>query len=183
MLKARSVESEETRRHLEDAHRRIVAFATMQQQLRIGSTDVVLQPYLVNLCATISGSIIEENGPIKLRVEAGTSIVNARDATSIGLVVVELVINALKYAFPHGRKGMIGVSYRSGQSGWELAVEDDGIGLQSGSNAANDVGKGLGTKLVAALAVQLKSQVVQEALESGLRVTIVGGHPRIAVHS
>lgn len=174
MLKARSVESEETRRHLEDAHRRIIAFSTMQQQLRIGATDVALQPYLVKLCETLSDSIIEENGPIKLRVEAGTCILNPRDAVSIGLVVIELVINALKYAFPVGRTGTIGVTYRSHQSGWELIVEDDGIGLQTSAKPTAGVSKGLGTQLVAALAVQLKSRVVKEALEPGFRVTLVG---------
>ena len=172
------MESEETRRHLEDAHRRIIAFATMQQQLRIGVTDVALQPYLVKLCATVSDSIIEKDGPITLHVEAGTSVVIARDAVSIGLIVIELVINALKYAFPLGREGKIGVSYRSHQGGWALAVEDDGIGLQGPSQAPVGISKGLGTQLVAALATQLKSHVLKEALGSGLRVTLVSGNAR-----
>jgi len=56
---ARNVGSEETRRHLHDAHHRIMAIATLQRYLATYDTgDVQLRPYFIALCANIDASMI-----------------------------------------------------------------------------------------------------------------------------
>jgi two-component system, sensor histidine kinase PdtaS len=49
-------------------------------------------------------------------------------AVSLGLIVTELMINALKHAFPGSEAGEILVNYDTGGSGWRLSVSDDGVG-------------------------------------------------------
>ena len=49
-------------------------------------------------------------------------------AVSLGLIVTELLINALKHAFPSGEKGDILVSYGAEEFGWQLSVSDNGTG-------------------------------------------------------
>ena len=169
MLKARAVQSEESRRHLEDAHQRVISVAAIQEQLRVGLEDVAVHPYLTKLCESLSASMIQGSRPIMLAVEADGSTVNPRDAVSIGLVVTELVINALKHAFGHHQKGTIIVSYRRNGHGWTLAVQDDGVGLPS----VFTMNTGLGTSLVAALAGQLRCSVVRKATAPGLQVSLV----------
>ena len=96
-----------------------------------------------------------------LRVEADSTVISSRDAVSLGLIVTELVMNALKHAFPENRSGTaIVVSYRAAQSGWRLAVCDNGAG---GSNT--DAGKhGIGTVVIQAFARQLDAASIAQAI-------------------
>ena len=57
----------------------------------------------------------------------------ADTSVSLGLIVTELVINALKHAFPRHRKGEILVDYRADGAAWTLSVRDTGIGMPDGS--------------------------------------------------
>jgi two-component sensor histidine kinase len=154
---ARSVQSEETRRHLYDAHNRVMSVATLQQQLAIsGTAEVQLRPYLTDLCRTIGASMIHDRSRISLEVRADSSVTGANVSVSLGLIVTELVINALKHAFPGQRPGKISVDYRSSGLDWTLVVGDDGVGMPTSAKNGN---AGLGTSIVNALANQLKAKV------------------------
>ncbi|MEK7103235.1 MAG: ATP-binding protein, partial [Patescibacteria group bacterium] len=68
--------------------------------------------------------------PITLKVSGGSGVVTSDEAISLGLITTELVINALKHAFPSG-EGKITVNYISGPKTWKLSIGDDGIGLSA----------------------------------------------------
>jgi len=160
LLKARSVTSEETRVHLNEAHQRVMSIAAVQQHLHAAPLGDLIQiePYLTKLCESLAGSMITDNRPISLSVRADSGAVTSAQAASLGLIVTELVINALKYAFPGDREdGKIIVSYEINGSDWNLVVFDNGIGEPVGSMALPR--KGLGTSLVNALAHQLDAKV------------------------
>ena len=173
MMKARAVTSEETRQHLQDAHRRVMSVAAVQQHLHSsGRGDAIeIAPYLTKLCESLSGSMISESRPTALVVEADEYTVGPADAVSIGLIVTELVINALKYAFP-GRPPSASVTVRYGVSdaGWILSVSDNGVGRAESDGAP--LKGGLGTSLVMALAHQLDAQVETVSGPTGMRVSI-----------
>ena len=172
LLKARSVTSEETRNHLQDAHKRVLAVAAVQKHLHAtgGSEAIDLRPYLTQLCASLAGSMIGESRAITLRAEVEEGSASSGDAVSIGLIVTELVINALKYAFPARKAGgTIVVSYAARASGWKLSVVDDGIGKGDEVNAKG----GLGTSIVSALASQLHARVESASSGSGLAMAII----------
>jgi two-component sensor histidine kinase len=93
------------------------------------------------------------------------------DAISLGLIVTELVINALKYAFPDPEKAAtVTVAYEVNGTAWKLSVHDNGVGRPTGNGPPAK--GGLGTSLVQALAHQLDAQVGIINSPTGMRVSI-----------
>jgi len=172
MQRVRRVQSEETRGHLRDAHHRVMAVATLQRQLAANtSSQVALRPYFTELCASIGASMILDPELVTLTVEADDSVTTADRSVSLGLIVTELVINALKHAFPgDGAKGSITVGFHTTGARWSLIVADNGIGLPGDHATAKP---GLGTGIVNALAAQLSATVVLTAGKPGTIVSIV----------
>ena len=174
LLKAQTVQSEETRRHLRDAHQRVMSVATVQQQLQ-GSAHgeaIELGPYLSRLCETLAASMIGDSRPISVRVEVDSGTAVSGDAVSIGLMTTELVINALKHAFPSGSgDGKVLVRYEVDEANWRLSVSDNGVGLQQDGGRRGHTG--LGTTIVQALAHQLKARVEIASRSPGMIVSIV----------
>lgn len=168
---ARRTQSEETRANLHDAHQRIMSVATLQQQLaasRLGHVE--LRSYFTDLCRSIGASMIRDHDQIALDVSVDDSESTADVSISLGLIVTELVINALKHAFPGTRVGKIKVGYSSHGADWQLSVSDDGVGMPGGEDAPK---AGLGTNIVAALARSLGADVETDDAEPGVRVSIV----------
>jgi chemotaxis protein methyltransferase CheR len=92
------------------------------------------------------------------------------------LIVVELVINALKHAFPDPRgDATVTVAYDRAGPTWQLMVSDNGIGRPQGY-ASNP---GLGTTIINTLAMQLDARVDTIIEPQGTIVTIT--HGRISV--
>jgi len=174
MQSAHRVQSEETRTHLYSAHNRVMSIATLQKQLAITSdNEVELRPYLKELCASIGASMIEDDGRITLSSTADDSKATANASVSLGLIVTELVINALKHAFPdENRTGSATVDYAAKGKGWALSVEDDGVGIDAGDGSGTP---GLGTGIVDALAKQLGATVTTSNKQPGTTVSVV--HP------
>jgi PAS domain S-box-containing protein len=175
MLKARTVESAETRLHLRDAHDRVMSVATVQQQLQASAHGgaIELGPYLSRLCDALAASMIGDSRPIILKVEADPGTGVSAEAVSIGLITTELVINALKHGFPSGGNGggQILVKYEVDEANWRLSVSDNGVGLlQDGGRRGHT---GLGTTIVEALAHQLKASVEISRQSPGMIVSIV----------
>jgi chemotaxis protein methyltransferase CheR len=102
LLKARTVQSEETRLHLQDTHKRVMSVAAVQEQLHVLGTigSIEIAPYLSKLCDALAVSMIGDSRPITLKVAGAKGTATSRQAESIGLIVTELVMNALKHAFP-----------------------------------------------------------------------------------
>ena len=170
LLKARTVQSEETRLHLRDAHQRVMSVATVQQQLHASGLNesIDIGPYLSKLCESLAASMVGERRPVSIKVEATSGKAVSDEAVSLGLIVTELVINALKHAFPSGEEGEILVRYGAHESGWRLSVSDTGSG-----EATNDhPHAGLGTSIVEALAHQLKATVQKSGGPRGTTVSI-----------
>ena len=104
--------------------------------------------------------------PVALTVAAEAHALPLARAADIGLVVNELVTNALKHAFPNGRDGVVRVSFRRDDDAYELVVADDGVGTVPG-RAARDAGGGLGSQILRALAVQLGGRLERTGGEVG----------------
>lgn len=172
LLKAESVESKESRAHLEDAHERILSIATVQQQLDPVSSgeETSVAEYLNGLCKSLARSMIGGRKPITVMVDAGPGKVSSDTAVSFGLITTELVINAIKHAFVLGQKGNIVVYYAVEGTGWTLSVSDDGVGQ---SDAKKNPHIGLGTSIIGALANQLHAIIRTTSTPQGTKVSIV----------
>ena len=178
LLKARNVKSEETRLHLQDAHDRVMSVAAVQQHLQASLGDVEVAPYLTKLCESLASSMIRESRPVALNVRSDKATITSHDAVSLGLIVTELVINALKHAFPDGRSGIVAVDYRVKPAGWVLSVTDNGIGRQANAPAVKG---GLGTSIVNSLAQQQGARVVISDAAPGARISVVSDVDRPAL--
>jgi two-component sensor histidine kinase len=90
---------------------------------------------------------------------------------SIGLIVTELVINAIKYAFPVAKAGaLVLITYEVDGADWKLIVSDNGVGKSAGDAAgASD---GLGTTIVKALVDQLDARMEIITGPAGVSVSI-----------
>ncbi len=143
-LQARSA-SEETREKLEEAAQRIMTIGTVHQRLYEGGSvaETEAGAYLRRLFEDMAAMLADgdRSRPIHLRSEP--ILLSADQVTPLGLIVSELVTNAMKYG-----AGAITVSLRRSQTTLEIVVEDEGTGFAP----RDDVPKGLGMRLVTALA-------------------------------
>jgi len=170
MQSARRIQSEEARGHLNNAHHRVMSLAGLQRQLSTSSDGTVeLRTYLTQLCQSLGASMIPDPQRLSIRLTIDNSVVDADVSVSLGLIVTELVINALKHAFPDERRGMIVIDYRSSGDDWTLSVTDNGIGMSAAINAPK---AGLGTGIVEALAKNLQGEIRLRDAGPGTAVTI-----------
>jgi len=171
---ARKTESDETRGHLKDAHHRVMSVAALERLLSTSEGDgVEMHAYFTSLCEIISASIIGEQDHVALTVEGGRGVVESRISVSLGLIVTELVINALKHAFPGDRPGKVAIDYSFHGPNWTLCVRDDGVGMPTTAR------KGLGSSIVQALARQLSATVETTPQHPGTLVSIE--HTQVAL--
>ena len=170
MQSARRVQSEEARGHLQNAHHRVMSIASLQRQLSSSPGGMIeLRTYLTQLCLSLGASMIADPNRLEIQVKVDDSAVEADVSVSLGLIVTELVINALKHAFPDDRSGKILIDYRAEGGDWTLRVVDDGVGMPTGSKAPK---AGLGTGIVEALTKNLGSEIELSDAGPGTVVTI-----------
>ncbi len=174
MQSARRVQSEETRLHLRDAHSRVMSIAMLQKQLAVTQLkSVELRTYFADLCRSISASMIDD--PQRLTLEAIVDDTSTKSdvSVSMGLIVTELVINAIKHAFPDQTAGgKITVSFAEDGGVWLLSVSDNGSGMPVGNKRGKP---GLGTGIVEALSKQLGATVTVVEANPGTRVEVRHG--------
>ena len=173
LMKANAVSSEETRTLLQDTHDRVISIAAVQQQLNASGImgPIEMLPYLERLGAALAALMIGDVRPITLKVAGMTGKLSSRQAESIGLIATELVMNALKHAFPNqNMKGWINVAYDVDGTNWKLSVADNGIGKPDGVFAQPKTG--LGTGIIKALAQDLNAKVETLAGPDGTIVSI-----------
>jgi chemotaxis protein methyltransferase CheR len=183
ILKSEAVQSLEVRNHLKDAHERIISIATIERYLDTTSLteEVEVGPYLTGLCESLAKSMIGSARPIVLTVRSEGGMTSSSEGISLGLITAELVINALKHAFPPGREGKIEVLYEMGNEkrGWRLSVADDGVGITTDPTRK----EGLGTTIVQSLARQLSAKVEVKTSPKGTTVAIQYVHQTLPLLS
>lgn len=172
LIKAGIVESEDTRRHLKDTHERIMSIATVQRQLNPSALGerIPVAKYLSDLCGSLARSMVGGRRPIAVSVKAEKGDVSSEVAISLGLITTELVINAIKHAFPSNRKGEIQVVFKDSKREWSLEVLDNGTGRLNHKDG--DKG-GLGTSIVVALSDQLNAKIKTKSTPSGTSVSFI----------
>ncbi|MDH7975807.1 histidine kinase dimerization/phosphoacceptor domain -containing protein [Sphingomonas sp. AR_OL41] len=173
MQSARRVASDDSRTPLIDAHHRVIAIAGLQRQLAASAgSHVAVLPYLRELGTSITAAIIHDSKRVSIHVDGDDSVIDAARSVSLGLIVTELTINAIKHAFPgDDPSGRIDIDYRASGDDWVLTVADNGIGMPP----ASVVRHGLGTSIVGALADKLRAHVVVASANPGTRVSVT--HP------
>jgi len=166
-LQAKAQEDAATRAQLETAVERVRVIGRAHQRLQPteSGTYVNMRDYLEDLTQGL-GEALGGVKAIAVQVEAEPIELAASTAVSIGLLVNELVTNAVKYAFPNDFGGRVAVSLRAEEGELALVVADDGIGCPE--HAVD----GLGSRLMRLIVTQLGGRFTRHDAKPGCRVTI-----------
>ena len=174
-LQAQGAQTDETESALRQSHDRVRPMSLIHEQL-YNAPDLAfidLATYVDSLLMQIRSSN-DRDGSIRVIAHVDHPGVDVETGVPCGLIITELVTNALKHAFPQ-RPGTITVTLNQLEDGRsQLIVEDDGIGLPADFDPrATD---SLGLSLVEILAGQL-SGGAEFSSDKGTRMEIVFGHP------
>ena len=103
-------------------------------------------------CVKIAGSIAGLKNNVVFATDLDPISISAKEAALLGLILTELIPNAVKHAFPQGNKGTVSISLKRTENGGVLVVADDGVGAEYAKADRNDSG----LTLVKALAAQIE---------------------------
>lgn len=131
---------------------------------------VAIQAYLDGIGSSIQSGLLGRGSEIAMAVETEALVIGADHAVPIGLLVNELVTNAVKYAFPGGR-GRIKLGFGRRDGDVVLTVEDDGIGLDAAAQRSSE-SSGLGSRFIDAFVRQLGGTLARAGGPGGTTITV-----------
>jgi two-component sensor histidine kinase len=168
-LQASSAAQDEVKAALTNAMGRVAAVAQVHRRLYTSQDlkSVVLNQYLDSLLEDLRRSA-EGNRMSRLTLKAEPIEIDPDRAVAVGIIVNELVMNAVKYAYPDGA-GPIHVELTSQGDDLLLSISDDGVG---DNVKADPRSTGMGQRIVAAMASKLDASVERDPTHSGTRIML-----------
>lgn len=133
-----------------------------------GTVDMA--SYLRELCSALSEALFLR-GAITLDCHSEHAAIPRDRAVTVGLIINELVTNAVKHAFAGRDAGAISVHFAAAEPGWQLRVADNGVGMPAATRTKGREG-GMGHRLVDAFARQAHGSVATESTPAGTTVTV-----------
>lgn len=168
-LQANSASRDDVKAALTNAMGRVAAVAQVHRRLYTSHDlkSVLLNQYLEALLEDLRRSA-ESNRMSRLTLKAEAIEIDPDRAVAIGIIVNELVMNAVKYAYPDGA-GPIHVELKLRGDDILLSIADDGVGLDDN---ADPRGTGMGQRIVTAMAAKLEATVERDPGHSGTRIVV-----------
>ncbi|WP_050420219.1 sensor histidine kinase [Bradyrhizobium tropiciagri] len=168
-LQANSASQQDVKAALTNAMGRVAAVAQVHRRLYTSHDfkTVMLNQYLEALLEDLRRSA-EGNKMSRLTLKAAPVEIDPDRAVAIGIIVNELVMNAVKYAYPDGA-GPIHVELKPLGNDLQLAISDEGVGF---SDKADPRGTGMGQRIVAAMAAKLDASVERDPNHNGTRFVV-----------
>jgi two-component sensor histidine kinase len=152
-----------------DAAARVAAIATVHQQLHkyddVGT--VALDRYLVDLCRGLAAASSSPDRDWPIVVDADPLIIPTDVGVPLGLIVNELITNAIQHSSPADGDGSIHVVQNACTDTFSISVSDPGDGP-----AVGETRNGLGTRIVETLAKQIGAVIVRERMDPGYKITV-----------
>jgi two-component sensor histidine kinase len=172
-LQSRAIDDDVTRKMFHESQNRVHSMVLLHERLYQSQnlSQIGCAEYMSQLAAHLFRSYGISSTRITLMLEVGKPHMTMDSAVPCGLIVNELLSNALKYAFPDGRQGEVRIILQDGPEGrTRLVVCDDGVGLPRDVNIWNS--RSLGLRLVRTLAAQLDATIELKS-EGGTEVQLV----------
>jgi two-component sensor histidine kinase/CheY-like chemotaxis protein len=168
-LQANSSAQEDVKAALTNAMGRVAAVAQVHRRLYTSHDlkSVLLNLYLDALLEDLRRSA-EGNRMSRLTLKAEPIEIDPDRAVAIGIIVNELVMNAVKYAYPDGA-GPIHVELAAEGDDLLLSIADDGVGLNGKSDPRST---GMGQRIVTAMASKLEASVERDPTHAGTRIVL-----------
>lgn len=152
-LQSKNAKDDKTRSLFRESQNRILSMAMIHEKLyqSEGLHKINIREYIADLVGEVFSSFGEKSDSIALLMEIEDIVLGLDTAIPCGLIIIELVSNSLKYAFPEGGPGEVFIGLRSEDQGrFRLTVSDNGPGLPENINI--DGLQSLGLRLVSDLA-------------------------------
>jgi two-component sensor histidine kinase len=168
-LQANSSNQDDVKAALTNAMGRVAAVAQVHRRLYTSHDlkSVLLNQYLEALLEDLRRSA-EGNRMSRLDLKADPIEIDPDRAVAIGIIVNELVMNAVKYAYPDG-PGPIHVELITEGDDIKLSITDDGVGLKA---KADPRSTGMGQRIVSAMAQKLDAQAERDSAHTGTRIVL-----------
>lgn len=165
-MQARSAPAE-VRSHLEQAEQRLIAVGLVHRRLyQDDSVEIIdLSRYLTELLNELETTLDGQWKKLMV-VDFAPILINTDRAVSLGLIVNELITNAVKYAY-HGSPGQLQIVLEQHRNTFRLIVADRGRGLDG-----NTEGTGFGSRMLTALLQRLGGTIAYNDNKPGLRVVV-----------
>jgi PAS domain S-box-containing protein len=160
-MQTRRLDDAATRDALEECQTRVLAIALIHEQLYQAKdySQVQFSDYVRNLAGNVFHATGTSRTAVSLELAIEQIPLSVDRAIPCGLVVNELITNALKHGFKDGRTGTIRVELRShGERELSLTVQDDGVGLPADFDLERV--ESMGLRLVSTLSEQLDARLV-----------------------
>jgi two-component sensor histidine kinase len=172
-LQASSSTQDDVKAALTNAMGRVAAVAQVHRRLYTSHDlkSVLLNQYLDALLEDLRRSA-EGNRMSRLTLKAEPIEIDPDRAVAIGIIVNELVMNAVKYAYPDGA-GPIHVDLAAHHGNLVLSIADNGVGLNA---RADPRSTGMGQRIVAAMAAKLAASVERDPAHNGTRIVVSFPH-------
>lgn len=156
-VQRQSVQDEAARNALDETNARIQAIAEIHKHLYTSGdvTSVALDGYMSALLSQLERTLTSEGHGAWIKQDIDPVRVSTNTSINLGIIVVEWVTNAFKYAYG-GRSGEVRVLARKMEENLLVAVEDDGSGM---ATTAQTRGTGVGSKIVTSIARSLEAKV------------------------
>ncbi|HQN21058.1 MAG TPA: PAS domain S-box protein [Thermotogota bacterium] len=166
-LKMLSAKSDELRNSFEDLSARIQSVSELYTLLyETGSFEEVdLAAYFEK----IVGSMRTTLNDVEIESRLDQAVVSVKAAANLGFILAEFIVNAVKHAFPQGRRGHILLTLSREGSHYRLTVEDNGIGFPKGFNPEKTEGTGL--NIVKSIVEQIDGQLTLQT-HNGAKIAI-----------
>jgi two-component sensor histidine kinase len=168
-LQANSSTEDDVKAALTNAMGRVAAVAQVHRRLYTSHDlkSVLLNQYLDALLEDLRRSA-EGNRMSRLTLKAEPVEIDPDRAVAIGIIVNELVMNAVKYAYPDGA-GPIHVDLKAQDDNLVLSIADDGVGLNVKTDPRST---GMGQRIVTAMATKLEASVERDPGHAGTRIVL-----------
>ncbi|MCA6121576.1 response regulator [Bradyrhizobium sp. WSM 1704] len=168
-LQANSASQGDVKAALTNAMGRVAAVAQVHRRLYTSQDfkTVMLNQYLEALLEDLRRSA-EGNKMSRLTLRADPIEIDPDRAVAIGIIVNELVMNAVKYAYPEGA-GPIDVELKPQGDDFVLSISDQGVGF---NDKADPRGTGMGQRIVNAMAAKLDASVERDPAHNGTRIVV-----------
>lgn len=156
-IQGREISDEKALEAVNESKHRVQSMALIHQYL-YGKNDlksIDMQQYVQQLSTNLFNAYRLDHDLVKLEVEVSPILLDIDTAIPLGIIINELITNALKYAFPENRKGLLRIALHEENQRLNLYISDNGVG----KSAVDGADITFGTKLINAFRNKLKAEL------------------------
>lgn len=164
-IQSRTIKDEKAKEAIKEGRTRVHSMSLIHQNLyqKDNLTGIEMKDYLPKLCHSLFNTYNINGDQINITTDIEAIKLDVETVIPIGLIVNELITNALKYAFPDQRQGEVSIQLKENNKGLILVVSDNGVGLPE--EQLNNKQEGFGHKLIEAFKNKLEADIRIESTD------------------